>query len=198
MSDFPTPPIHSGKDPFEHVKVSSATEKESKEERGYPNIEVSKRLFFYLYFLTTIKNLLNLFKKKSATPFKGSEIFHDLILIKTSLEQLAKQDFSQNPTYLNYFAFNWLKFLKDFEFLILDNAQVTDKIKKFIEEMHHFPQKEDYSLGYYLSEFAGYKWIPFPYMELLKNLHLEYQTKNESSQLKSWIDFLDALLKTND
>jgi hypothetical protein len=49
-----------------------------------------------------------------------------------------------------------------------------------IEAINHYPEKGDHSLGYYLSSSTGENWIPFPFMEILRNLH---EKKNEIDRL---------------
>ena len=64
-----------------------------------------------------------------------------------------------------------------------------------MHEINTYPKNSEFSLGFYLSEFAGYKWIPFPYINMLKDLHIEVQKKKENSHLSKWISTLNDLLE---
>ena len=64
-----------------------------------------------------------------------------------------------------------------------------------IEEMRLYPLGADHTLGYYLSEYVGQEWLPFPFIDILSTLHKEYQ-ENASSILGGWISLLDALVSS--
>ncbi|NGX32738.1 MAG: hypothetical protein K1060chlam4_00788, partial [Candidatus Anoxychlamydiales bacterium] len=91
--------------------------------------------------------------------------------------------------------FVWMKFLKDYDYYVLKNEKATNLIKKIIDEINEYPKNSEFTLGYYISEFAGYSWVPFPYMEMLQNLHLEDKKDPINSHLSHWISIIDELLK---
>ena len=110
------------------------------------------------------------------------------------MEALKEKDLCQNTEFMNFFAFLWMKFLKDNEDYILKSDKITILIKKLISQINAYPKNTEFTLGYYISEFAGYKWIPFPYMEILRALHQEHIKDPENSHLKTWVDILDEIL----
>ncbi len=186
-----------GKDPYENIKIRSVSEKPKDEESSQQPKEVNKKLFKYLTLLLLFKKFFKIFSVTKTQSFENTPIFREIETLKISLQALENNDLSQESTFLNYFALTWIRLIKDFEYYPLKDKDIKAIIKKFIDEVNQYNQGKDYSLGYYLSEFAGYKWIPFPYMEMLKNLYLEYQKKQDSSQLKKWIIELDNILKTS-
>jgi len=194
MVDFPKPV-----DPFEHMKVPKikpiGEEEENKDKKPLIQVPVSKKLFVYLSFLAVLANLLRLFTKKEPKKIIHTPLHKELMTIKSSLESLENQDLCNDPEFLNFFAFIWMKFLKDYSQYSLKNAAVSKLLRDLINEVNEYPKHTEFTLGFYISEFAGYKWVPFPYMEILQNLHLENKKDHENSHLKRWIDLLDAIMK---
>lgn len=192
MVDF-TNPI----EPIEHVKIEKPKQIGDEEEEEKKILEkkpVTKKLFLYLTFLKILSNSLKIFKNAKPKDFHQTPIHQEIQTIKNSLESLKEKDLCQDSEFMNFFAFIWMKFLKDHEDYILKSAEITTLIKKLISEINSYPKDTDFTLGYYISEFAGYKWIPVPYMEILRNLHLEYKKDPEKSHLKAWTTLLDQML----
>ena len=92
-------------------------------------------------------------------------------------------------------SFCWRGFLNHFIPVALNKHPVVLQIRSFFDELHSFPDPQHFSLGYYLSEYAGEKWIPFPYMEMLRKLHQEYQTNAASSSLEKWMKEISDITK---
>ncbi|NGX33904.1 MAG: hypothetical protein K1060chlam1_00246 [Candidatus Anoxychlamydiales bacterium] len=192
MIDFPKPI-----DPFEHVKipeVKTATEHE-KNKKPLVQKPVSKKLFVYFSFLKILSNLLSKFTKKTPKDLDGTPLHKEILTIKKSLKSLKDTNLCQDSEFLNYFAFVWMKFLRDYDFYVLKNEKATKLIKKIIDEVNEYPKNAEFTLGYYISEFAGYQWVPFPYMEMLQNLHLEDKKDSVNSHLSHWISIIDELLE---
>jgi len=85
--------------------------------------------------------------------------------------------------------------LRDYDYYVLRNEKATNLIKKIIDEINDYPKNSEFTLGYYISEFAGYSWVPFPYMEMLQNLHLEDKKDPINSHLSHWIRHQPATWK---
>ncbi len=192
MIDFPKPI-----DPFEHVKIAKVKSAPEKEKNKKPLVQkpVSKKLFVYFSFLKILSHLLNVFTKKIPKDLKGTPLHKEILTIKKSLMSLQEKNLCQDPDFLNYFAFIWMKFFKDYDYYVLRNEKATNLIKELIDEINEYPKHAEFTLGYYISEFAGYSWVPFPYMEMLQNLHLEDKKDPIHSHLSRWICIIDELLK---
>ena len=130
--------------------------------------------------------------KTKATP---KQIAEYLSLCSQSVEKLTKENVSQDIDYLEHLANVWMQFLDDFAAFPKDNKIIYGKIKSFVDDVMAYPEKTEFSLGYYLSEFAGFEWIPFPYMEILQNLFLQYQKSPRDSVLLQWISQIDEITK---
>jgi hypothetical protein len=92
---------------------------------------------------------------------------------------------------LNKLAFKWLEFIDSYNLLNEEQKLHIKALEPFVNEVYSYPKDAPYSLGYYLTEHAGYKWIPAPFMEILLSLHFEYQKNKENSLLQKWIKTLD-------
>ncbi len=188
----PTNPI----DPFEHVRVERVEEKhaENKKKQKLVPKQVSKKLFLYLTFIKLLKDTINTFTSNhkkhriNDTPLKK-----EILTFKAALNSLKAKDLSQDSKFLNYFAFIWLKLLKNLEIYSIEPEKLENEIKAFIHLLQIYPQSSEFSLGYYLSEFAGFKWVPFPYMEMLQKLHFEHKKDPDNSTLQKWTDILDKI-----
>lgn len=185
-------------DPFEPVKIekieSIGSEEEEEERKKLEQKPVTKKLFLYLTILKFITNSLKLFKNHAPKELTQTPIQKEIQTIKASLEALKEKDLSRDTEFMNFFAFIWMKFLKDYSDYNLKNLEISSLIKKIISEINSYPQNTDFTLGYYISEFAGYKWIPFPYMEILKNLHDQHLQNHETSTLTKWTNIIEELL----
>lgn len=191
MVDFPKPI-----DPFEHVRVAEVKTATEEEKNKKPLVQkaVSKKLFIYFSFLKILSSFLNRLSKQIPKSLDGTPLHKEIVTIKKSLLSLKEKNLCQDKDFLNHFAFIWMKFLKDYDYYVLKNEKATDLIKKIIDEVNEYPKNSEFSLGYYISEFAGYQWVPFPYMEMLQNLHLENKKDPINSHLSKWISIIDQLL----
>ena len=184
-------------DPSSRIKPVEKIRPEERKKDQKP-IPVSKKLFLYLAVLQKLQQAIRLFsntKNKEKVEIKETPLHKELQTIKSSLESLQAKNLSNDPEFLNYFAFIWLKFLKDFNLFLLKDEKITEIITTFMHEINTFPKDAEFTLGFYLSEFAGYKWIPFPYIDILNNLHIEDQKEKENSHLSKWINTLNELLQ---
>jgi len=192
MIDFPRPV-----DPFEHVKIQKTkpyTEEEKKKEPLVPKL-VSKKLFLYMAFLKIVSNLLSKFISNKPKNIIRTPLHKELLTIKSSLQALKDENLCQDGEFINFFAYIWMKFFKDQDLYQLKNDQINSLLNQLVEEINSYPKNAEFSLAYYVTEFAGYKWVPFPYMDILQNLHLENKKDPQNSHLSKWIDIINKLLR---
>ncbi len=184
-------------DPFEHVKIQKTKPYTEEEKKKLPLIPkpVSKKIFLYMALLKIVSNLLSKFSSKNDKNIKRTPLHKDLLTIKSALQALKDKNLCQDSEFLNFFAFIWMKFFKDQDQYSLKNAEINSLINQLVEEIHTYPRNSEFSLAYYITEFAGYKWVPFPYMDILQNLHLENENEPEISHLNKWIGIINELLR---
>ncbi|MBN1915215.1 MAG: hypothetical protein JW769_04940 [Parachlamydiales bacterium] len=179
------PPI----DPFAHVRIEPPEEKKEEEQKkaSLPPGKQKKWFAAALYY----------FQKKlqefSHTTVPKAVLQQDFDLLLRSFISLSQQDLSHDTDFLKEMSHHWLKLLRHFQSLSHQKNPLVDSFAKFIEETKNYPPQEKYSFGYYLSEYAGLKWTPFPYMDILKKLHRDFQMEGKNSQLAQWIDKLTYL-----
>jgi len=146
-------------------------------------------------FIAWIISLFNDLFPKSSMQVSLKKLNKDLLDFKDCLILLTEVDLSQNATFLKRLSQTWKDFIQNFEPVALKKHPLILHVKKLFDELHTYPSKESFSLGYYLSLYAGEDWIPFPYMEILKNLYLEYQNDPEKSSLNKWIQHIQEITK---
>jgi len=116
-----------------------------------------------------------------------------LLLMKAAFETMMAEDRSQDAQFLKRVSKLWLEILEQSVALHASNPWAR-KLKAFIRDIESYPENEEHTFGYYLDEFAGQRWIPFPYMELLKTLHHQHELDPPSSLLTRWVKMIDEIL----
>ncbi len=155
----------------------------------------------FVLFIRKVLNFLGTSKSRAAASLIDSVegIIQYLDGLKKILKKLADEDVSHNPEYVQTLSDAWHDLLDASDALDWWERKKGEEhtpIKKIIESIRSFPPKEEHSLGFYLMEFAGKEWLPFPFMDLLHTLHTEYQSQKEKSQLGFWITSLDSTIKS--
>jgi hypothetical protein len=113
------------------------------------------------------------------------------------LEQLKKANISENYLFAEELSQAWLTLN---EYASMNRQQRTPpayyrKLKSFLYSAVTYPEKSDHTFGYYLNQYAGEKWLPFPFIDLLSKLHEETLLLKEKSTLSAWITSLTTVLK---
>ncbi len=163
-----------------------------------PGKEVpTEKLGVAAFLLEVFRDVVDFFvesKEAAKSVEKGAR--ENLLLFKEALETLKKEDRSQDAQFLNGLSQIWLHLLEDAIHFKKDETSL--KFRDLIRVIQHYPENQPHTLGYYLSEYAGQKWIPFPYMELIQKIHKDHEKNPTVSPLASWsirIDELVALLQ---
>ena len=175
------------RDPYGDIKIEPVDSNKSTEDRDTGKGGQNKEP-------TLLATLMFIFKKFLKTLLRGptkNPIIDDLKELKALFLKLTVDDLSQDLEFLNILAFKWLDIVKKYE--ESPKKIPLEVVKLFFDEIYAFPSGQTYSLGYYLTEHAGYQWVPLPFMEILYNLHMEYQLNSSESHLKRWIDQLDDM-----
>ena len=96
--------------------------------------------------------------------------------------------------FLNSLSNLWHQMLEDVLRFRRQTA-LSVKMRTFIREFQHYPENQEHSLGYYLTEYAGQKWLPFPYMEMISRLYANHKKNPQTSLLTRWSSELEALIQ---
>jgi hypothetical protein len=112
------------------------------------------------------------------------------------LEKLKKENISEDSRFTEELSHLWL---------ILNEHASSDgqerypplyypKLKSFLQTLIRYPEKSDHTFGYYLNHYAGEKWLPFPFMDLLSKLHEDHIVLKSKSTLSLWVFSLTTIL----
>ncbi len=153
-----------------------------------------------LAFARTCQSMKKVLDSIAITKKKGSikKLLSSISELEKSLKKLCEKDLSEDAKFLKELSLNWLHFLREFAPFLNQEDPLSLEIKSFLNEIHEYPSGSEFSLGYYLSKFAGLEWIPFPYMEILRELHENYKEKKEESLLLKWINKLKSLISSKE
>ncbi len=203
MDEFNKPIIPPGRIDQERVympPVEKIKEEHQEEEKRLAEEKKNKSIV-YATVLFSIKKLINIFTPGKSNDSSASEIKIISVLkrMKIILEKLKMKDLSRQIPYSQEFSELWNQ-LSEYQQLVISSKQRNflnmASINKLIESIKNYPPLEDHSLGYYLTEHAGEDWLPFPFMELIKKLHEEYQNQGKQSHLHQWTSLIEDVIET--
>ena len=117
----------------------------------------------------------------------------NLYSIRKIFQILQQEDRSQDPDLLNELSEVWGKIHDDLHHLN-KKSDHHSPFQRWFSMIDSYPEGQEFSLGYYLSQHAGLKWLPFPYMEMIHTLHIQHQKSPYDSTLAHWISSTDLLL----
>jgi hypothetical protein len=201
---FPTNPIGKPpRDPYEDYRVE-AVEKDRKESPQPPlkprGPRPSAMEIVAAYILSLFRKLLELIEKgiggRSSAHHK-ERLSQNLLLFKTSIEMMKHEDKSQNGPFLSSLALDWNRLVSDLRKMSA-GGPIEVGLRALVQQIRLYPKGSEHTFGYYLSEYAGQKWLPFPFMDMVRKMHFEHQKDPSSSELSDWSTRLDTLLSLLD
>ena len=153
---------------YHHMHEEIKTEP-AKDQRNLKEIELNLppgRFNLLVLSYLTAETLLESIRSTESlkTPQKVIDSLKEFLAV---FKELEITDHSADWRYSEKLSRAWAK-IKD---SINEASFPTISLKEMISAFEHHPEKGDHSLGYYLSLHAGEQWIPFPFMEILRNLH---------------------------
>ena len=174
------------------------------EEREKPSPQKEERAAISMYaaLVSIFKKFFSVFSEKEgdlpdqiATTDK---IFEEATLLKRLLLELSEKDLSRDMPYSERLSLAWHQLSHTID--IAERVHVatsidTAALSGLITAMKTYPPGAAHSLGYYLTAHAGEEWLPFPYIEMLSELHKEFLQDPKRSILASWIETIDKALQ---
>ncbi|MES2121471.1 MAG: hypothetical protein V4492_01685 [Chlamydiota bacterium] len=162
------------------------------EQKNAPSPQIIALLFTY------VKKMLNAFSSREKDLGELGPMVGNIAAFRRMLFTLAQQDLSHNPEFAQHLSELWHE-IQDASATIAfskpsASSALLPHIAFFLSQVKNYPIGAEYTLSYYFNEYAGKEWIPFPFMELLQNLHRNYQDSPETSTLYHWISLLDEIL----
>ena len=198
MDSFGRPVGQDPQDPYKYKVDEIQKDKESKENLQNSRKPHSNKSVIGAYILHLIRKFFELFEETTEVGLTASAeeiVKGHLKLIKSILEILKRENKSEDSQFLGGLSRVWHEILED-ALRFKKKTPFARKFQIFIQMIQDYPRAQEHSLGYYLTEYAGKKWLPFPYMEMVQNLQAEYQADPESSALTTWTREIDELLRS--
>lgn len=189
-----------GPAPFEKIIVNPIEKERREKEKGHTVFQNSSRAQAFAALISYFKKILTAFGPKgkySGYLSRQKELASDALAFRELLLHLANEDLSHNPDFTQKLGQLWHNLLDDCNSHELRRAPASgteEKVKFFIDRVKSYPSGADHTLGYYLTEYAGKDWIPFPFMELLQSLYKEHHANPASSTLQNWISLLNTVV----
>lgn len=188
------------RDPYERYRVEEIERdrqaKEKEKEKFSEEAPPEKKSIVLAYVLMLLHKLFELFQgmpEKGITVESEKEIRNHLLSLAAFFDTMKKEDRSQDIDFLNALSKNWEHILED-ALQFKKSSILAKEFRKFVDDIQHYPPNQSHTLGYYLSEYAGQKWLPFPYMELIQKIHQEYLRLRTQSALERWTKSIEQLL----
>lgn len=183
-----------GASPYEKIIVSPVEKDKQEQEGGYKSLKNATHLQIYATLVSCFQKMISLFSpKRNSAFFYQEHLIVNLLAFRQLLLNLSKEDLSHDPAFTQQLTNVWLAICNDSDPKRCPPELLT-KLNFFISQIKNFPPGVDHSLGYYFDQHAGGEWNPFPYMELLQNLHKEYAESPIVSVLHNWITLLNDIL----
>jgi len=183
-------------DPLYLASIQRDKSQEQEEVFTNPKSKIFALAAATLYFKKFVDQFVNIAKSLTVS-VNTEKALIDLAEFKKLLEELAKDDKSHIPDFTQRLSIQWQKVCENcsgLEGRASNLDLLSTEIMNLVKEIHNFPPGEDHTLGYYLTEHAGQEWIPFPFMNLLHDLHEENLASPETSQMGHWIRKIGEIL----
>ncbi|MDX8431072.1 MAG: hypothetical protein SNF33_04630 [Candidatus Algichlamydia australiensis] len=195
--DGPVPPIPPpDRSEQEKVRLSSSQEQRAIRKRYFHSREERDRkpsvpfawvtgLIKKVFHILTSEKEGNLLKKDTEA------IRDDLRKLKKYLSQLEERDESENPLFIERLSSIWEELYQLTETGALIEPKLLETVGNLQTLFESYPPGELHSFHFYLVKHAGMSWFPFPFIEMLKNLHKEAQQNPKNAHLTQWIAAID-------
>jgi hypothetical protein len=177
-------------DPVEREKHEKG--KSEKKLRKGPQPPLSLRSVILIYLHQAIEYLLHLGRGKIAGQSEQAA-YDNLQMLKRQFSIMALENRSQDIEFLNNLARIWHQIL-ELSVLFKRTDAFSIAFRSFVKKVQKYPENQEHTFGYYLNEYTGEKWLPFPYMELVQTIHEQYLDNPETSDLGLWIREIDQLM----
>ncbi len=188
------PPIQPGYPSKERLTVQQIeklrADKELQEEAAKKNPQAFLMACFSAYAKKMALHLAS--RPVSEKKALGKNLMVKLSEFKKTLIKLMQENLSQNADFVEKLSLAWQGVVENIRVMEKLKPEIASRLKTFTEAFESYPHK-DHSLAFYMSEWKGKEWLPFPFIEILHGLHEEYRLRKSESQLSKWINAIDSL-----
>jgi len=132
---------------------------------------------------------------KVKAPTSSTKLFDEF---KKLLFLLKDQDMATDISYAQKLSKSWNDIINAYIPAILERTPKESKklIKEFLNMVRSYEGEADHSMGYYLTQYAGENWLPFPFIKLVRSLHEDYVAKKDQSHITRWINQIASIDKS--
>jgi hypothetical protein len=180
------------KDPYERYRIIRENQEHHQREGKPPNKKPHLAAQILALIKGALEALFNLTKR--GTKEEEASPREHLFLLKIAFETLKQEERNQDVFFLNQMSDTWHRVLED-SLHCQRSDPFFEPFQNFLEDIQHYPPGEEHSFGYYLTEYTGQQWLPFPYMDLVHKIHEDYQNNPRTSALERWTQQIDELLE---
>jgi hypothetical protein len=190
---------NSPKDPYPSFNLGIDKDKESHKKQVFLKLEDPQKILSYLLALTHlnlehIEDEIEMYK----TVFVTDSAVQHVRNLRALFRQLTDEDLSQDFSYALKLSKSWngITSYQDSASIKELKKEAHVKLGKLIDLFYRYPTKDEHALGYYLRQYAGENWLPFPFMKILSDLHEDYMLKKEDSTLGQMIRLLTNIIES--
>lgn len=135
-------------------------------------------------FLSMLQEKADQLEKEATAEMEitESELYKALETLKTLFHNLMLVDVSPDYLFAEALSNNWRILIEAIKW-----RKTPPHLAAFLSHLKNYPPGVEHSLGYYLSNYAGKKWIPFPLIDMLSALHQNALLEKSHSILNVWI-----------
>lgn len=183
-------PVGKGpRDPYEKYRVEGIEKDASREPPAFqPEEPEAKDAGVGAYLLLMFRKFIELFEEapeKGLSAAMEKRVRDNLLRLKKSFQLIKSEDLSQDSAFIANLSQIWRTLLED-ALQFKRGSIFSMKLKGFIKNIDSYPPQQLHTFSYYLTEYAGQKWLPFPFMEMVQKLHAQHQKNPSSSDLEQW------------
>lgn len=145
---------------------------------------------------TTLKKVEHETKQQKTEKIDNSSNFLEILKrLKKLFNALKTENSSQDIHFIQNLVHAYQD-LSDQLNLINPSETKTDffiHCTLLLDSLAQYPAGHPFTLGYYLKNYSGENWLPFPLMNIISQLHIEAATDSGISHLAIWIKSIDEL-----
>lgn len=191
-------------DPFKPhgLRVNPIEDNKHPDEEGKgqkrSSIIISKKDTIQAFLLNNLNSLLKCNKRKGITKLSDLSTIELFEKLYRQLNLLCTQDLSTDYQFAHDLSEIWEEFTTFFIPYTLKrirSEKATNAIEQLQNMIKQHPPNSSHSLGYYLIHHAGDSWLPFPFIEIIRNLHEEYIACPANCALQKMLDCIQRIIK---